>query len=459
MGRRQELTLLEREYGRPRPSLIVVRGRRRVGKSTLLLHSLRDRPSVYYQASRLTAADNLALFRQAVVTALGDDPVLAGLSTWPALLAYLAEQARTRPGLTVVLDEFPYLADAEPALPSLIQGAWDRIQATGLPLKLVLCGSSISFMAELLAERNPLHGRQTLDIDLAPLSYREAGERFGDWPLDERLKAYGVFGGMPYYLALCDPTRTLQQNVEEVILERGAPLHDEPTHLLQSELTSVARYASVLRAVADGCTQWGEIVSRLPELGSGSQLAPYMTRLEGLRLIDVSRSLDNDERARNRRYRLGDPFLAFWYHFVLPHRSALEAGHVDWVYGQRIAPQLDRFLGATFEGICRDFMRRYGQEVFGVPAREVGSIWAADYDLDVAATLLDGRVVYGECKWWEDLVGLNVLGKLRESAQKTRYGGGEAELALFSRRGFTSEVQGSGVTLVDLPRLYGGPAA
>ena len=455
LGRRQELALLSREYDQPRPSLIVMRGRRRVGKSTLLLHTLKDRPSVYFQASRLTSTDNLAFLRETIASSLGADPVLDGLMTWPSVLAYLAGQARHHPGLVVVLDEFPYLADAEPALPSLIQAAWDRIQAESVPITLVLCGSSVSFMAELLAERNPLHGRQTLDLNLEPLSYREAGERFERWPLDERLRAYGVFGGMPYYLALCDPAMTLRQNIEDVILDRGAPLHDEPTHLLQSELTSVARYASVLRAVADGCTQWGEIVNRLPDLKEGSQLGPYMARLEGLRLIEAHRSLDSDARARNTRYRLGDPFLGFWYHFVLPNQSALEVGHQAQVFEQAIAPHLDRFLGPVFETVCRDFVRRHGQEVFGTPAREVGAIWGADFDLDVAATLLDGRTVLGECKWWEDRVGLNVLEKLRSSVGKTRHAAATTELALFSRAGFTEEVQAARVTRIDLPTLYG----
>jgi uncharacterized protein len=435
--------------------LVVVRGRRRVGKSTLLIRSLDGRPAIYFQASRLTSADNLIFLRQAIAASLGENAVLDGLRTWPSVLAYLADQARVRPGLTLVLDEFPYLVDAEPALPSLIQAAWDRVQSEGQPLNLVLCGSSISFMSSLLAERNPLHGRQTLDLTLAPLSYREAAARFPDWPLDERLTAYGIFGGMPYYLALCDPALSLRQNVEGVILDRGAPLHDEPTHLLQSELTSVARYASVLRAVADGCTGWSDIVGRLPDFKEGTQLSPYMARLEALGLVEATRSLDSDERARNRRYRLADPFLGFWYHFVLPHRSALEAGHLSWVYDQGIAPHLDRFLGPVFEAVCRDFMRRSSVEVFGVPAREVGSIWAGHSDLDVAATLLDGRVVLGECKWWSTRVGINVLNTLTGSAAQTRYGNGQAELALFSRRGFSDEVRASGVTLVDLPTLYG----
>lgn len=457
LGRSQELAALRAEYARPRPSLILLRGRRRVGKSTLLLRSLSAQPHVYYQASRLTASENLILLRQTVREVLGDDPVLDGLGTWTATLLQLARMSLQQPGLTLVLDEFPYLCDGKPALPSLVQQVWDRVQAETLPFNLVLCGSSVAFMGELLAERNPLHGRQTLSLDLAPLSYREAAGRFPEWSLDDCVRAYAIFGGMPYYLALCEPDLPLKANVVQVILGRGAPLHDEPTQLLQAELQNVARYATLLRAVADGCTTWSEILGRLPELGSSQQLSPYVSKLEELRLIEVTRSLDAAPKARNRRYRLADPFLTFWYHFVLPHQSVLEAGQAEAVWSQVIEPQLDGFIGWPFERICRDFVRLYGHEQFGVPAREVGSIWGADHDVDVAALLLDGRAVYGECKWWRDPVGANILSHLREKTAGISYGKGPPLYALFARTGFTPALTGEEVFLIGLPELYDRP--
>lgn len=455
LGRQQELTALHTEYDRSRPSLILIRGRRRVGKSTLILESLRDRPHLYYQANRLTSSENLGLLRQTVRDTLGPDPVLDGLTTWASLLLYLARLSSQRPGLTLVLDEFPYLCDADNALPSIVQQVWDRVQQENLPFNLILCGSSVAFMSELLAERNPLHGRQTLSLDLPPLSYREAGQRFPDWSLADRVYAFAIFGGMPYYLALCDPEVSLKENALQVILRNGAPLHDEPTHLLQAELQNVARYATVLRAVADGCTTWNEILNRVPELESSQHLSPYISKLEELRLIEVTRSLDAPPKGRNRRYRLADPFLAFWYHFALPNYSALQAGQAEAVWQHVIEPNLDQYVGNTFERICRDYMRLYGQEAFGIPAREVGSIWSGDFDVDVAATLLNGQVVYGECKWWKDPVGVNILEHLREKTQPVKYGKGQPEYALFARNGFTAAVQQESVKLLGLAELYG----
>jgi uncharacterized protein len=443
VGRVQELQILGREYNRSRPSLIVVLGRRRVGKSTLLLKSMEGRPHIYYQATKLTDSDNQMLFKQAIAAELGSDPLLDSLNDWAGIWSYLQQVAAQRPGLTVILDEFPYLCEAQPGLPSILQSAWDRIQAQATPLNLVLCGSKISFMEELLAERNPLRGRQTIELDLAPLPYRDAVCCFPDWSPIEKLYAYGVFGGMPYYLSLCDPSAPLAVNIREVILDRGAALHDEPNLLLQAELTSVSRYASILRAIADGCTEWGDILGRLRDIKDSSQLSPYVKKLEGLRLIQIIRSLDAHERQRQYRYYLDDPFLSFWYRFVLPNWSALESGHSQAVYERMIEPVLDDYMGGLFERICQEYMRLYGQELLGNPAQEVGRIWARDFDIDVAGKLLDGSVFYGKCKWWKNLVGENILDRLIENSTRTTYGKGNipCHYLIFARQGFTADLK------------------
>jgi uncharacterized protein len=461
IGRTPELEILKREYARPHPSLIALYGRRRVGKSTLILESLRDTQFVYHQASRLTDTDNLALFKRSLETTLGTSPILTGLNDWSGVLAYLEtvaqDQARSTTGkskptrsarvksvqaqstLSVVIDEFPYLCEAQPGLPSLVQAAWDRIRANNTPLNLILCGSSIAFMEELLSERNPLRGRHNLTIDLEPMPYRDVAAWVPKWKPDEQLRLYGLFGGMPYYLAMIDPNKNLETNLLEIVLERGAPLFDEPTQLLRSELSAPQRYASVLRAISEGCHEWGEIIGRVKDFKDGAQLAPYIKKLEGLRLIGITRSLDANDKDRNRRYTLQDPFLEFWFRFVLPNQSALEAGHAREVLQTLIVPLLDDHMGAIFEGICRDFMRLHGQEILGQPARTVGRVWAAEYDLDVAAELLDGSSVYGECKWWKNPVCENVLERLLETSGQAKYGTrtAQTQYVLFSRSGFT----------------------
>ena len=172
VGRQPELGYLAAEFGAARPSLVIVYGRRRVGKSTLLREAMAKGPHVYYQATRVISSLNLEGLKAEVRRAPPVDDFLSGLADWSATLQYLAHLSVKHRGLVVVLDEFPYLVDAEPALPSIIQKLWDSGEPGAGDLKLVLCGSTISQMEELLAERNPLYGRKTLALDLAPLPLR-----------------------------------------------------------------------------------------------------------------------------------------------------------------------------------------------------------------------------------------------------------------------------------------------
>lgn len=465
IGRDQELTLLRRELDRERPSLIVLYGRRRVGKSTLLARVTRERPTIYYQATEVLGSVNLTLLKEEIARALGGgDPVLGGIEQWEALLTYVAEAARKRgQRLTLVLDEFPYICDTVEGLPSIVQKVFDRVASEGTPLDIVLCGSRISFMEEMLGERNPLRGRQTMELDLAPMPYREAAGFFPDWSAVDRLAAYGTFGGMPYYLQFCDPERSLRDNVIAVVLEPGAPLGNEAESVLRSELSSPTRYATILQAVAAGCTTTSEVLSRTREISDARALSPYIERLQALRLVRVTRSLDASPKARNQRLYLDDPFLAFWYRFRLPNSSALAVGHAEEVWERAIEPEFDSYMGEIFEWIGRQWVERYGSGTLGAPTREIGKIWGADHDLDVAATLLDDTRVFGECKWWKAEVGENVLRDLEAAVDKTDYGrkAPATHLVLVSKSGFTEGLQNAvaasgSVYLLEPGDLLGG---
>lgn len=444
VGRQREVSSLRKELERKRPSLVTVYGRRHVGKSTLLAQATRDRDTIFYQATQVLGSMNLDLFKEEVGHALDEpDVVLEGIAHWEALLSYVAQLAAQRPGLTLVLDEFPYICETVEALPSIVQKVFDRIVARGVEFNLILCGSQISFMQALLGERNPLRGRQTYELELTPLTYREAAQFFPDWSAEHRLAAYGVFGGMPYYLQLCDPDCSFRENVEAVVLQPGAPLSNEAFNVLRAELTSPTRYATILEAVGSGCTTTGDILGRVRDISGGSALAPYITKLEALRLLRITRSLDASPKARNRRYYITDPFLAFWYRFGLPNGSALTTGHASEVYDHAIQPYFDEYMGEIFEWIAHQFVSHYGSEVLPAPSREVGKIWGADYDVDVAATLLDNTVVMGECKWWDKSVGINVLRDLQDDCLKTSYGKGPSAMhhLLVSKSGFSDELE------------------
>jgi AAA+ ATPase superfamily predicted ATPase len=388
----------------------------------------------------VTSALNLDGLKQEIARGLGPDHLLDGLSDWRGVLTYLARRAEAFPGLPIILDEFPYLADADPSLPSVIQKFWDSGEPAAGRLKLVLCGSMIAHMEDLLAERNPLYGRKTLAMELAPLPLRDVAEFFPGYAADDKLAAYGIFGGIPFYLQLCDPAASLAENIIRLLLSNAAPLVDEPMVMLQSELRDIGRYASVLAAIADGCTKLGEISGRVRDIGDASRLSPYMERLIRMHLVRAVRSMDAEPKSRDRRYFITDPLTAFWHRFVRPNLSSIAEGFGADVWRLRIEPHFDSFMGFAFEEICREHARRHSQERLSAPAQVVGQVWAADYDIDIAGQRLDGSLIYGEAKWWRGAVGEGVLDTLIERAGITAYGHGNAgrHYLLYARSAFTT---------------------
>jgi uncharacterized protein len=444
IGRQRELEALRVTLNRC-PALVILYGRRRVGKSALLREALKGVPHVSFQATRLTDADNQATFKEQIARQLDMGLTFPGLSGWEHLLNAIRERARVTPGLTLVLDEFPYLCEANPGLPSVLQKIRDEVTHEGTPFNLILCGSRIAFMSELLAERNPLYGRQTAVMDLKPLPFRDAVQFFRDWGLQDRARGYAVFGGMPYYLSLIDAQESLTHNIQHLFLaSEAAPLREEPQHLLEAELNNVGRYASILHAVASGANKRAEIINRIfGPSDTADSISPYFERLIALRLLAAESSIDVDpHRTRNIRYRVADPFLAFHYRFVTPNLTALETAPPKEVYEALIAPYLDEYTASPFEEMAREYIRRYGRETLPSAAREVGKIFGPDFDVDIAGALLDGSAVFGEAKWSVKHVGLNQVGELQSRITRVNYHKDAARryLFFFSRSGFSPQL-------------------
>ena len=277
------------------------------------------------------------------------------------------------------------------------------------------------------------------------LPFRDAVQFFRHWGLQDRVRGYAVFGGMPYYLSLIDARESLAENIDQLFLtSEAAPLREEPQHLLEADLQNVGRYASILHAVAGGANKRGEIINRIfgPSDASDS-ISPYFERLIALRLLTAESSIDVDPgRTRNVRYRVADPFLAFHYRFVTPNLTALETAPPREFYEALIAPYLDEYTSGPFEEMAREYVRRYGREVLPSAAREVGRIFASDFEVDVAGMLLDGSAVFGEAKWSVKHVGLNQVSELQSRIARVNYlkDAERKYLFLFSRSGFSPQV-------------------
>ncbi|CAN7627354.1 ATP-binding protein [Pararhizobium sp. LjRoot238] len=441
LGRERELKLLRNELTAARPSLVILFGRRRIGKSRFLRELGKGHDEIYFQATRVSSLLNLEQFKAEVGKTIGSKPQLNALSNWEGVLHYVAEHTAEHPGLIVTIDEFPYLLDDEPALPSILQKFWDSGAPDQGAMKLILCGSAISQMEEMLAERNPLYGRKTLSLDMKPLPLSDVAKFFPEYDADDIIKAYAIFGGIPYYLQLCNPSASLRENVVNLLLTETGTLIDEPNTLLQTELREPTFYSSILAAVSDGCNSKSEIANRLGV--KADNIGPYMAKLRALDLISNPKSLDADEKGRNRRYRVADSLISFWHRFVRPNLTAISSGFGGDVYDRVVEPQFSEYMGIEFEGIALEYAKLHIQEILGVPAQEVGQIWGhADFDIDVAGRLLNGAFFFGECKWRTSTIDLGHVRLLRQRSEKTTYGKSAADkhFLFFSRIGFSSDV-------------------
>lgn len=461
LNRVRELEGLNQRYRDGRAELFVLYGRRRVGKSALLREFCRDKGHVYFLASQVREPDNLDQFREALA-ATRPDPLLDSLrfNSWEAALAYLARLGESE-RFIVVLDEFPYLCQDNPALPSLLQKWWDTAGKNS-KLFLVLCGSQISFMEhEVLAERSPLYGRRTGQERLGALLPWDAARFFPHYSVRDRLTAYGILGGIPAYLERFRPDQSLKANLMREALNSQGFLCDEGHFLLRTELTQIATYLSLLKAVAGGSTRVTEIATRAGIPATAA--AKYLGTLRELGLIrrDVPFTEPHPEKSKRGVYVVGDPFVAFWCRFVLPHQSLIQAGQGETVWREFIKPNLDTHLGVMFEEVCRQYVLHRWADRHGAAPRRVGRLWTGEYDMDVMAELAAGKerpILIGECKWWKAMVGRNVLDELKAHAQLLPIEWQRnLRFAIFSLAGFTDELRSTadreGITLVEGEKL------
>lgn len=452
-GRARELASLRSIFSAKGGALIVLSGRRRVGKSRLLEESLREMPSVLFQATRVTSAINLGDFKTAITRAMGSDPLLESIGNWEGVFVYLAKIAKDRhPGLVVCLDEFPYITDNDPALPSILQRFWDSREAERGAMKIVLCGSEIAQMDELLGARNPLYGRATSRMRLEPLPLREVAEFLPRYEADDIIIAYGIFGGIPYHLTCCDPDISLGENVIASIFTETGPLLEEPRNFLQGSVREPAVYNSILTAIAEGCDDMNGIAVRIGK--ESKELSPYIDRLTAIGLTEKTKSIEADDKARNRKFLIVDPLTRFWHRFVRGNLQVVRRGQGRKIFEALAGGPLSQYMGEVFEAVTREHCARHSEEFLGAPTQDVGKIWGyGDFDIDVAGTLIDRRRFFGECKWTRHKVGLSELSLLRSVIPRTQYGKGIAdpEIILASKSGFDDELLAIGQ---DDPRLF-----
>lgn len=419
VNRERELEQLNRFVGQPGAQFVVVYGRRRVGKTTLLT-TWADQtglPTLYWVAKRDPKEALMAnLARTVYAWERGLDYTDADIRPqgWEAVLRMIAQAVGTKRAI-VILDELPYALRQDAGLGSHIQAAWDHMFKDSQVL-LFLSGSHIGMMTDLMAYQSPLYGRLTAQFPVLPMSFAALRDFLPEYDVYKRLAVYAILGGVPAYLERWDDQDTLAGNVTRLFLQRTGWFHNEPLVLI-SDLTQreTVNYEAILKAIADGRHTRDDIAS-FTAIPSPS-LSHYLPRLLELDLIErrvpATIPLEQIKTSRHSRYYLGDPFLRFYYRFVDVNLHLVERGltHRLW---QMMQDNFRAFVAMTFEELCRDWTLKQAQAgALPFAPDNVGSHWSPKVQVDVAAIVWrEKQILLGECKWGDHPVGRAVVVEL-----------------------------------------------
>lgn len=389
INRESELDMLSSRFESETAELIVVYGRRRLGKSELVRKAIEDREdAIYWQATEETPAAQLANFVDTASETFGH--VADIQRDWEALLRTLG-----RENAVVVLDEFPYLVDSDEALPSKIQRVWD-MHLEDTSMTLVLVGSSISIMEDkVLSGGSPLYGRRTATIDLPPLAFGDARQLYPATDPDTIMQTWGVFGGTPFYLQALTSEASLKTNIQQHVLSEHGVLHNEPEFLLRTEfgIREPQTYYTILRAIATGKRAANEIADFAGV--NSNTLGSYLSKLRRLRLVERDIPVTaNPNASRKSRYRLNEPLFRFWFRYVYGQEGKL-AQLGDDAYDELVAPTFTDYMGTMFERICQNAL----PDILPNTYQGIGYWWHQQHELDVVGLASEGTVVAGECKY------------------------------------------------------------
>lgn len=453
LDREDETGALERAWASDEPVLAIVWGRRRTGKTRLLGRFTDGKRAIYYGATQQSSRTELMGFGDAVKEALRPDGsdllALGDLPSWTAALEYLGEKARTE-RLVVVLDEFPYLVEAEPALPSVLQKFWDH-QGQDTRLFLVLCGSAQAMMERLQQQRAPLFGRVDVRMHLRPFGYRESALFMPASAPADRAVAYSVLGGMPVYLRRWRDVQSPADNLRRLFADPVSPLVDEGEFILSSELPEAAGYFRILQAIATGSRTYGAMKDF-----AGIEIQRQLQRLIDIEMVErVVPVTEDPSHSKRAVYRIADNFLGFWFRFIHRHRTEIARGLGDELLDRIVLPGLSDYLGEPWEEMCRDHVRR--EAVRGglpVEVSRVGRWWNRDRSVEIDVVgMRGGEVVLAGSVKWSRTAGAQELRALRRAAEALPNRAEHVQLALFAREqviGVGDDVLG--VTAEDLYR-------
>ncbi|WP_039767852.1 ATP-binding protein [Caldicellulosiruptor sp. F32] len=443
INRRQELDFLEKQYREQNSSLVIIYGRRRIGKTALIKKFIEDKPAIYFLASEEAESQNIEYYKKAVGNFL-KNPLIERLSGvgWDDIFDVIIN-AKINKKTVIVFDEFQNLCKTNPAFASIVQRIWDE-KLKNHNFMLILSGSLVGMMQEhALSYSSPLYGRRTGQIKLKQFSFKEAKEFFPEASDDQFIWIYSIVGGVPKYLEMFKFEGDIYKAIEENILSRQSFLYEEPLFLLEKEVHEVGSYFSIIKSIALGNHKLSQIAQSLST--AQTKLTKYLNTLIDLDIVrrEVPVTEEYPEKSKRGLYFINDNFIDFWFKFVYPYREQLELDNTEYVIENIKSKIVTNHISFIYEEVCRQIlMDLIKTKEIDIQLDRIGKWWDSKSEIDIVGISKNtGHVVFGECKYSQRVVDIDVFFNLKKKAENIKVFPEQKELyILFSRTGFSERL-------------------
>ena len=473
IGREKEMAALNEYYHAAGFQMTIMYGRRRIGKSTLIMEFIKDKKYIYYTATRVGKQRNLELLTRQMLDVLEPGMNKASFTDLEDLFDFFTtklDEKENGEKLIFVIDELPYWAEKDDGLLSTLQKYIDNEWADK-NLYIILCGSALSFMEDkVLSEKSPLFGRRDSQIKLEAFNYLESALFVPSYTNEEKAVCYGVTGGVAKYLSMIDPDRSLDENIKKLFFRTDGYLYDETRNFLTQEFSDITLVNNVIEQIAAGEGTVNVIADKVHE--RENTILYSLNKLISVGLVEKRRCITEEKNKRKTKYVLKDSMFKFWYEFIPKACSVIEMGQGELYYDRAVKSQLHTFMGKIFEEMCRYYTLKEGiAGKFNCFLTETGTWWGTEVfadeqggkttqqaDIDVVGlSAIDKVMVVGECKFKNEKIDRSIYETLvrRSKAIPAKYR--ITRYLFFSLSGYTKwfdAIDRSEVCLFTLDDLY-----
>jgi len=454
-GRLSELNILQKKFDSDEFQMIVLYGRRRIGKTELMNEFMRRQKCrcISFTAVEQSEKELLSIMTETVLAELAPDMIgMVEFPNFEKLFEFIGNKAQNE-RVVFFIDEYPYLAKQCPYIQSVLQKVVDKVWKE-TKLFFVLCGSLIAFMKdEVLAEAAPLHGRASAELKLQPFNYRDTAEFVQSYTFEEKAIVYGLTNGIAKYIEQFDDRKTLESNIVEEYFSFGGYFTEEQIKtVVTNEKQNPALYNSIVSAIATGHTRNGEIASCV-----GMDDITYP-----LKMLQKAEIIEK-RIGKNPYYVLNDSALAFWFRYVNRAVSLINVGKGERYFYDSVEAHLHDFMGSVFEKMCKEYLLiKSGEEEYPI-VTEIDNFQKSIIDdkgktkqIEVDIVGKDGKniLIIGECKFKNEKVDKETFESFLEKVQYIN--SKKPLLCMFSLRGYTDYVKenAAGVLLLSIEDLY-----